>query len=82
MFFLLLCFSVLGAFYFLGHDIAHRNQISFSFIWFRHHQEPKWQAGNVYTPADAVAQGLKTLSLNETRVLFRTISDWFRRFEN
>ncbi|KAF3446136.1 hypothetical protein FNV43_RR11315 [Rhamnella rubrinervis] len=45
-------------------------------------QDPKWQAGNVYTPADAVAQGFKTLSLNETRVLFRTISDWFRRFEN
>lgn len=62
--------------------IAHRNQISFSFIWFCHHQEPKWQVGNVYTPADAVAQGLKTLSLNETRVQFRTISDWFRRFEN
>ncbi|KAI3414966.1 uncharacterized protein J3R85_015663 [Psidium guajava] len=44
-------------------------------------QEPKWQAGYLYTPADAIAQGLKTLSLNETRVLSRTISDWFRRFE-
>ncbi|KAB1219880.1 hypothetical protein CJ030_MR3G009522 [Morella rubra] len=45
-------------------------------------QEPKWQVGYVYTPADAVAQGLKTLSLNETRVLAGTISKWFRRFED
>ncbi|EOY30099.1 Eukaryotic initiation factor 4F subunit p150 isoform 1 [Theobroma cacao] len=45
-------------------------------------QEPKWQVGYVYTPADAIAQGLKTLSLNDTRVLSRTISDWFRRFED
>lgn len=45
-------------------------------------QEPKWQVGNVYTPADAIAQGLKTLSLNDSRVLVRTISDWFRRFED
>ncbi|KAL5786477.1 hypothetical protein ACOSQ2_008869 [Xanthoceras sorbifolium] len=45
-------------------------------------QEPKWQAGYWYTPADAIAQGLKTLSLNEIRVLSKTISDWFRRFED
>ncbi|GMN63283.1 hypothetical protein TIFTF001_032406 [Ficus carica] len=45
-------------------------------------QEPKWQVGDVYTPADAIAQGLKTLSLNDSRVLVRTISDWFRRFED
>ncbi|XP_059453868.1 uncharacterized protein LOC132184305 [Corylus avellana] len=45
-------------------------------------QEPKWEVGYVYTPADAIAQGLKTLSLNETKVLSRTISDWFRRFED
>lgn len=45
-------------------------------------QEPKWQVGDVYTPADAIAQGLKTLSLNDGRVLVRTISDWFRRFED
>lgn len=45
-------------------------------------QEPKWQVGYVYTPADAIAQGLKTLSLNETRELSRTISNWFRRFED
>lgn len=45
-------------------------------------QEPKWQVGYVYTPADAIAQVLKTLSLNETRELSRTISNWFRRFED
>ncbi|KAJ8767480.1 hypothetical protein K2173_017524 [Erythroxylum novogranatense] len=45
-------------------------------------QEPKWQVGYVYTPADAIAQGLKTLSLNDTRFLSSTISDWFGRFEN
>ncbi|KAK4783376.1 hypothetical protein SAY86_007750 [Trapa natans] len=44
-------------------------------------QDPRWQVGAVYTPADAIAQGLKTLSLNEIRVLSRTISDWFRQFE-
>ncbi|KAJ4850364.1 hypothetical protein Tsubulata_031316 [Turnera subulata] len=44
-------------------------------------QEPKWQVGYVYTPVDAIAQGLKTLALNETTVLSRVISDWFRRFE-
>ncbi|KAJ9536835.1 hypothetical protein OSB04_029568 [Centaurea solstitialis] len=40
-------------------------------------QEPKLQVGDVYTPADAIAQGLKTLSLNETKILARTIADWF-----
>ncbi|XP_061368084.1 uncharacterized protein LOC133311085 isoform X2 [Gastrolobium bilobum] len=45
-------------------------------------QEPRWQVGKLYTPTDAVAQGLKSLSLNETRILARTISDWFRRFED
>ncbi|XP_031371858.1 uncharacterized protein LOC116187341 isoform X2 [Punica granatum] len=44
-------------------------------------QDPRWLVGTVYTPADAIAQGLKTLSLHETRVLSRTISDWFRQFE-
>ncbi|KAJ6361772.1 hypothetical protein OIU78_002232 [Salix suchowensis] len=39
-------------------------------------QDPKWQVGYVYTPVDAIAQGLKTLSLNETKVLSRTICDW------
>lgn len=45
-------------------------------------QDPKWQIGYVYTPADAVAQALKTIPLSETRVLSRTIVDWFRRFED
>ncbi|KAK9067869.1 hypothetical protein SSX86_011980 [Deinandra increscens subsp. villosa] len=40
-------------------------------------QEPKLQVGDVYTPADAIAQGLKSLSLNETKILARTIADWF-----
>ncbi|XP_024165963.1 uncharacterized protein LOC112172729 isoform X2 [Rosa chinensis] len=44
-------------------------------------QEPKWQVGALYTPADAIAQSLKTLSLNDVRVLSRTIIDWFRGFE-
>ncbi|KAK6915836.1 Protein of unknown function DUF1350 [Dillenia turbinata] len=44
-------------------------------------QEPKWQVGNAYTPADAIAQGLKTLSLADTRVLSRTITSWFKRIE-
>ncbi|XP_004292892.1 PREDICTED: uncharacterized protein LOC101291795 [Fragaria vesca subsp. vesca] len=45
-------------------------------------QEPKWEVGALYTPADAIAQSLKTLSLNDVRVLSRTIIDWFRRFED
>ncbi|XP_048607544.1 uncharacterized protein LOC106406111 isoform X2 [Brassica napus] len=45
-------------------------------------QDPKWQIGSVYTPADAVAQALKTIPLRDTRVLSRTIVDWFTRFEN
>ncbi|XP_054817962.1 uncharacterized protein LOC129317649 [Prosopis cineraria] len=45
-------------------------------------QDPKWQVGDLYTPADAIAQRLKSLSLNETKMLARTISDWFRRFES
>ncbi|KAL2935341.1 Phospholipase YtpA [Bienertia sinuspersici] len=44
-------------------------------------QDPKWQVGDRYTPVDAVAQGLKTVSLNDTKVLAKTISNWFRRFE-
>ncbi|PWA60219.1 alpha/Beta hydrolase fold protein [Artemisia annua] len=40
-------------------------------------QDPKLQVGDIYTPADAIAQGLKTLSLNETKILARTIADWF-----
>lgn len=44
-------------------------------------QEPRWQTGYMYTPADAIAQRLKTLSVNDTRVLSRTISSWFSRLE-
>ncbi|KAK9274146.1 hypothetical protein L1049_018960 [Liquidambar formosana] len=45
-------------------------------------QEPKWEVGYAYTPTDAIAQGLKTLSLNDTRVLSRTSAGWFRRFDD
>ncbi|KAI3690144.1 hypothetical protein L2E82_48119 [Cichorium intybus] len=45
-------------------------------------QEPKLQVGDVYTPADAIAQGLKTLSLNDTKILATTISDWFTSINN
>lgn len=65
--------------------IIHPCLFTFSFSIFFNccpDQEPKWQVGYVYTPADAIAQGLKTLSLNETRELSRTISNWFRRFED
>lgn len=44
-------------------------------------QDPKWQVGEMYTPVDAIAQGLKSVSLNDTKVLAQTISNWFRRFE-
>ncbi|XP_039119794.1 uncharacterized protein LOC120256088 [Dioscorea cayenensis subsp. rotundata] len=41
-------------------------------------QDLKWAVGHQYTPADALAQSLKSISLNDTRVLARTISDWFQ----
>ncbi|KAG5515095.1 hypothetical protein RHGRI_036211 [Rhododendron griersonianum] len=44
-------------------------------------QEPRWQPGYLYTTADAIAQRLKTLTVNDTRVLSRTISNWFSRLE-
>ncbi|KAL7203073.1 hypothetical protein ACSBR1_034502 [Camellia fascicularis] len=44
-------------------------------------QEPRWQVGYLYTPADAFAQGLKTLSMNDTRVLSRTITTWFTQLQ-
>uniref|UniRef100_A0A803M0W7 DUF1350 domain-containing protein n=1 Tax=Chenopodium quinoa TaxID=63459 RepID=A0A803M0W7_CHEQI len=44
-------------------------------------QDPKWQVGDLYTPVDAIAQGLKTASLNDTKVLAQTITNWFKRFE-
>nr|GMD99243.1 uncharacterized protein LOC109153229 [Ipomoea batatas] len=42
-------------------------------------QEPRWEVGNVYTPADAIAQGIKSVSLNDTRRLGRIIANWFDR---
>jgi hypothetical protein len=45
-------------------------------------QEPRWQVGKLYTPADVVAQKLKSLSLSDIRILATTISDWFKRFED
>lgn len=44
-------------------------------------QDLKWQVGYQYTPVDALAQGLKSLSLNDTRVLARTIADWLKGLE-
>ncbi|KAL9243275.1 hypothetical protein vseg_017182 [Gypsophila vaccaria] len=44
-------------------------------------QEPKWEVGSMYTPIDAVAQGLKAVSLNDTKVLAQTICSWLRRYE-
>ena len=41
-------------------------------------QDVKWQVGPEYTPADALAQGFKSLALSDTRTLSRTIADWFR----
>ncbi|KAK6137207.1 hypothetical protein DH2020_029044 [Rehmannia glutinosa] len=40
-------------------------------------QEPRWQVGPAYTPADAIAQGIKAISVNDIKVLSRTISKWF-----
>ncbi|OVA12364.1 Protein of unknown function DUF1350 [Macleaya cordata] len=45
-------------------------------------QDIKWQVGYAYTPADAIAQSLKALSVNDTRVLARTITDWFKSLES
>ncbi|CAL5428735.1 unnamed protein product [Camellia sinensis] len=44
-------------------------------------QEPRWQVGYLYTPADAIAQGLKTLSMNDTRVLSKAITTWFTQLQ-
>ncbi|VFQ69455.1 unnamed protein product [Cuscuta campestris] len=39
-------------------------------------QEPRWEVGNVYTPADAIGQVLKSVSINDTRRLSVVISNW------
>nr|XP_016483842.1 PREDICTED: uncharacterized protein LOC107804456 [Nicotiana tabacum] len=44
-------------------------------------QEPKWRVGAVYTPADAVAQVVKTVALNDTKGLCTTIVNWFDRID-
>ncbi|KAL5205631.1 hypothetical protein ABZP36_033840 [Zizania latifolia] len=41
-------------------------------------QDVKLQVGSKYTPADALAQGLKSLALSETTILSRAIAYWFR----
>ncbi|XP_055820853.1 uncharacterized protein LOC129889536 isoform X2 [Solanum dulcamara] len=43
--------------------------------------EPKWRVGAVYTPADAVAQVVKTMSINDTKGLCTTIANWFSCLE-
>jgi hypothetical protein len=60
----------------------HRNFIEILRCFFFTIQEPRWQVGKLYTPADAVAQRLKSLSLSDIRILATTISDWFKRFED
>ncbi|KAK8950840.1 hypothetical protein KSP39_PZI003674 [Platanthera zijinensis] len=45
-------------------------------------QDVKWQAGYQYTPADAIAQSLKSLALNEIRVLASTVADWLKRLDS
>ncbi|XP_043705953.1 uncharacterized protein LOC122655722 [Telopea speciosissima] len=44
-------------------------------------QDLRWEVGSVYTPADAIAQGLKALSLNDTRMLAKTIANWFKSLD-
>ncbi|KAG0467736.1 hypothetical protein HPP92_019316 [Vanilla planifolia] len=45
-------------------------------------QDLKWRVGTRYTPVDALAQSLKSLSLNDVRVLARTVSDWLKGHNN
>lgn len=44
-------------------------------------QDPRWQVGDQYTAVDAIAQGLKSASLSDTKTLAQTLSNWFRRLE-
>ncbi|GLJ10761.1 hypothetical protein SUGI_0134450 [Cryptomeria japonica] len=39
-------------------------------------QDLNWQVGDLYTPADAVAQSFKGAALNDIRKLVKTISAW------
>ncbi|XP_047325476.1 uncharacterized protein LOC124929220 [Impatiens glandulifera] len=45
-------------------------------------QEPQWQVGNMYTPGDAIRQGVESVLLNDIRVLSKTISSWFSSFDD
>lgn len=38
--------------------------------------------GDIYTAVDAIAQRLKEISVNDTRVLSKTIADWFNQLED
>lgn len=40
-------------------------------------QDLNWKVGDLYTPADAVAQVFKGVALNDIRALGKTISQWF-----
>ena len=51
------------------------------FLLFGMDQDPRWQVGDQYTPVDAIAQGLKSASLSDTKTLAQTLSNWFRRLE-
>ncbi|GAB4839424.1 hypothetical protein Ancab_028946 [Ancistrocladus abbreviatus] len=44
-------------------------------------QRPSWRASNLYTPVDAIVQGVNQLLLNDVKVLSGTISRWFRQNE-
>eukprot|EP00252_Welwitschia_mirabilis_P022298 TRINITY_DN5996_c0_g1_i1.p1 TRINITY_DN5996_c0_g1~~TRINITY_DN5996_c0_g1_i1.p1 ORF type:complete len:427 (+),score=90.71 TRINITY_DN5996_c0_g1_i1:385-1665(+) len=39
-------------------------------------QDLRWAVGDVYTPADAVAQGFKGAALNDIRTLVKTVVQW------
>ncbi|CAH9095160.1 unnamed protein product [Cuscuta europaea] len=45
-------------------------------------QELRWEVGNVYTPADALGQVLKNVSVNDTRRLATTIANWLDRLSH
>ncbi|PKA49567.1 hypothetical protein AXF42_Ash004107 [Apostasia shenzhenica] len=44
-------------------------------------QDLKWPVGYHYTPVDAIAQSLKSLTLNETKLLAATIADWLKSLD-
>ncbi|CAM6093459.1 unnamed protein product [Calypogeia fissa] len=40
-------------------------------------QDPKWEVGSVFTPADAVAQAVRLATLADLRNLAKRTADWF-----